>query len=156
MTAGHSGIVYGATTVAGGLSTTPPTQDRATVFAYDVKRNKKLWEVNPAASAKTISAVTTDACGRLWAIVDGDVLELDPRTGRTLRTLDTTAGQLALDDKGTTLYALVGGAHVVKVDTNRKKWQPLLDQLALRMVYNAGELIFSRDAELIAWRVAKK
>jgi hypothetical protein len=32
----------------------------------------------------------------------------------------------------------------------------LFDQTALRMVYNAGELIFSKDAELIAWRVAKR
>ncbi|MPZ81687.1 MAG: PQQ-binding-like beta-propeller repeat protein [Actinophytocola sp.] len=161
MTAGRPGVVYGGTTVAGGLSTTPPTQDRATVFAYDVVHGKKLWEVNPSAAAKTISAVTTDARGRLWAIVDGDVLELDTRTGRTLRTFDTTpghsqAGQLALDDKGRTLYALVGGEHVIKVDTNRKKWQPLLDQPALRMVYNAGELVFARDAELIAWRVSKR
>jgi len=161
MTAGRTGFVYGGTTVAGGLSTTPPTQDRATVFAYDVVRGEKLWEVNPSAFAKTISAVTTDRRGRLWAVVDGDVLQLDPRTGRTLRTLDTfaghsQAGQLALDEKGTTLYALVGGEHVVEVDTNRRTWRPLLDQPALRMVYNAGELIFSRDAELIAWRVAKR
>lgn len=161
LTAGRHDVVYGATTVAGGLSTTPPTQDRATVFAYDVRKNKKLWEVNPSAAAKTISAVTTDRHGRLWTIVDGDVLELDPRTGRTIRTLDTFAGhtgagQLALDDKGKTLYALVGGAHVVQVDTSSKHWQPLFDQTALRMVYNAGELIFARDAELIAWRVAKR
>jgi streptogramin lyase len=159
MTAGEHGIVYGATTVAGGLSTTPPTQDRATIFAYDVLRGTKLWEVNPAPAAKTISAVTRDARGRLWAIVDGDVLELDPRTGRTVRTLDTTAGhsgagQLALDDKGKTLYALVGGEHVVQVDTASGRWRPLLDQPALRMVYNAGELVFARDAELVAWRVA--
>jgi streptogramin lyase len=157
MTAGK-GVVYGATSVAGGLSTTPPTQDRATVFAYDVARGTKLWEANPSPAAKVISAVAVDARGRLWAIVDGDVLQLDPRTGRTLRVFDTFAGhtgagQLALDDEGTTLYALVGGAHVIKVDTDRKKWRPLFDQQALRMVYNAGDLVFSRDAELIAWRV---
>ena len=159
MTAGRGDVVYGSTTVAGGLSTTPPTQDAATVFAYDVRENKKLWEVNPSAAAKTISAVTTDECGRLWAVVDGDVLELNPRTGRTLRTLDTFAGhtgagQLAL--AGDTLYALVGGQRVVAVDTNTKRWRHLFDQTALRMVYNAGELIFSKDAELIAWRVAKR
>jgi streptogramin lyase len=161
LTAGEHGVVYGSTTVAGGLSTTPPTQDRATVFAYDVPRGRKLWEVNPSASAKTISTVTRDTNGRLWAIVDGDVLELDPRTGRTLRTFDTTAGhsqagQLALDEKGETLYALVGGSHVIEVNTNKRTWRPLLDQPALRMVYNDGELIFARDAELIAWRLPKK
>jgi hypothetical protein len=43
--------------------------------------------------------------------------------------------------------------HVVEVDTDSKKWRPLLDQQALRMVYNAGDLIFAKDAELIAWRV---
>ncbi len=153
------GIVYGTTTVAGGLSTTPTTQDRATVFAYDVVHGKKLWEVNPSADAKTISAITRDVHGRLWTVVDGDVLQLDPRTGRTLSTLDTTvdhsgSGQLALADDGTTLYALVDGEHVIKVDTDSRKWRPLLDQPALRMVYNAGQLIFAKEAELIAWQVA--
>jgi hypothetical protein len=99
-----------------------------------------------------------DDCGRLWAVVDGDVLQLDPRSGRTVRTLDTFAGhtgagQLAFDDTGRTLYALVGGSKVVQVDTGNGRWKPLFEQQALRMVYNAGELIFSRDAELIAWRV---
>lgn len=157
MTAG-SGVVYGATTVAGGLSTTPPTQDRATVFAYDVVHGRKLWEANPSASARTISAVTVDARGRLWAVVDGDVLRLDPRTGATQRAFDTYtghtgAGQLALDARGTTLYALVGGQHVVRVDTNSGKVRPLFDQTALRMVYNAGDLVFANGAELIAWHV---
>ncbi|NGN63624.1 PQQ-binding-like beta-propeller repeat protein [Streptomyces sp. A7024] len=159
LTAGD-GVVYGTTTVAGGISTTPPTQDKATVFAYDVATGKKLWEVNPSAKAKTISAITRDEAGRLWAIVDGDVLRLDPETGRTLHTLNTTegdgggAGQLALADDGSTLYAHVGGKHVIKVDTNSRKWQPLFDQPALRMVYNAGELLFAKDAELLAWKVA--
>ncbi|MFD2078109.1 Streptogramin lyase [Actinopolymorpha cephalotaxi] len=161
MTAGKHGIVYGATSVAGGLSTTPPTQESATIFAYDVFRNRKLWEVNPSATVKTISAVAVDSRNRLWAVVDGDVLELDPATGRTIRTFDTFAGhsaaaQLALDDTRTTLYALVGGTKVVLVDTNKQTWRPLLDQPALRMVYNAGELIFARDAELIAWQVPKR
>ncbi|MEV6104271.1 PQQ-binding-like beta-propeller repeat protein [Streptomyces sp. NPDC051940] len=155
---GRDGIVYGTTTVAGGLSTTPPTQDRATVFAYDVTSGRTLWEANPSPAARTISAITLDARGRLWSVVDGDVLQLDPRTGRTLRTLDTTAGhtgagQLALDETGTTLYGLVGGKDVLAVDTDTGKWRPLFQQTALRMVYNAGELVFARDAELIAWRV---
>ena len=155
LAAGERNVVFGSTTVAGGLSTTPPTQDRATIFAYDVQKNKKLWEVNPSSFAKTISAVAVDDCGRLWAVVDGDVVQLDPRTGRTIRTLDTFAGhtgagQLAFGDRGE-LYALVGGSKVVRVDGGR--WKPLFEQQALRMVYNAGELIFSRDAELIAWRV---
>jgi streptogramin lyase len=156
----RDGIAYGTTSVAGGLSTTPPTQDRATVFAYDVATGKKLWEVNPSATAKSINAITFDANGRLWTVVDGDVLRLDPGTGRTLQRLDTTAGatgaaagQLALGGDGTTLYALVGGKHVVKVDTNSKKWQPLLDQTALRMVYNDGQLVFANGAELVSWKV---
>lgn len=91
---------------------------------------------------------------------DGDD-DLGLATGRTIRTFDTFAGhsaaaQLALDDSRTTLYALVGGTKVVLVDTNKQTWRPLLDQPALRMVYNAGELIFARDAELIAWQVPKR
>lgn len=158
MTTDGRHAVFGGTSVAGGLSTTPPTQDRATIFGYDVLRHKKLWEVNPSATAKGIPAVTVDHRGRLWAIVDGDVLQLDPRTGRTLRTLDLTAGhsgsgQLALDDTGRTLYAHIGGVHVVAVNTEDGTSRPVLDQPALRMVYNNGQLIFAQDAELIAWQL---
>lgn len=153
---GRDGVVFGSTTIAGGLSTTPPTQDRATVFAYDVRTRRLLWQANPSPSAGSIPAVRTDRHGRLWALVDGDVLRLDPRTGRTLRTLDTLAGhsssgQLAVGDK---LYALVDGSRVVAVDPDSSRWRPLLDQPAERMIYNAGELFFAHGAELVAWKVS--
>lgn len=159
LTAGRHGVVYGATTVAGGLSTTPPTQTEATVFAYDVVHDKKLWEAHPSATAKSITAVQVDGLGRLWTVVDGDVYRLDPRTGKTLKVLDTSPGtssataaaQLAVT--GHTMYALVGGKHVVEVNTANGKWQPLFDQPALRMVYNGGDLVFANGAELIVRRV---
>lgn len=154
----YNGVVYGSTSVAGGLSTTVPTQAQATIFAWDIQRRQLLWEVNPSTSAKIIPAVQSDAYGHLWAVVDGDLLQIDPRTGRTIRTLDTTpgvasSGQLALDDKGKTLYALLGGSRVVIVNTASAKWRHLLDQQALRMVWNDGELIFSNGPELVAWKV---
>jgi len=158
LTTGRDGIVFGSTSTAGGLSTTPPTQDRATVFAYDVRQGRLLWQANPSPAARTIPAVTTDARGSLWALVDGDVLQLDPETGRTLRTLDTTtghssSGQLTLGAKGKVIYALVDGSRVVTVDTGSGRWSPLLEQPAERMVYNSGELFFAHGADLIAWKL---
>lgn len=155
-TAGRNGIVYGSTTIAGGLSTTPPTQHEATIFAYDVSHRRLLWQVNPKAGVGSIPAVSTDGHGRLWALVDGDVVQLDPKNGRTKKTIDTddghsSSGQLALDGK--TLYALTDTEHVVAVDTDNHKWRPLLTQPAERMIYNAGELFFAHGAELVAWKV---
>jgi streptogramin lyase len=158
LTTGRDGIVLGSTSIAGGLPTTPSTQDRATVFAYDVRQGRLLWQANPSPAAGTIPAVTTDGHGGLWALVDGDVLQLDPETGRTLRTLDTTnghssSGQLALDENGKVLYALVDGSHVVSVDVGSGRWRPLFEQPAERMAYNSGELFFAHGADLIAWKL---
>ena len=64
----HCGIVYGGTSIAGGLTTTPPTREAGTVFAWDVAGKKKLWEVVPVAKAATVSAVTMGPDGLLWGV----------------------------------------------------------------------------------------
>lgn len=150
---GSSPVVYGVTTVAGGLSTTPPTQASATVFAYDVTTDAVLWEAHPD-GAKTYQAIQMDAAGQLWMIATGKVLQLDPRTGAVVRTIDTgVTGSfelLALGEDGRSLYAMTGGSRVTLIDTLTGEATHLFDQAGSKMVHTNGELVFAVDTELVA------
>lgn len=153
---GSSPVVYGTTTVAGGIATTPTTQSEATIFAFDTATGQVLWQINPSA-AKAYQAITVDGAGRLWAIAAGRVLQLDRATGAILRTIETGASgsfeRLTLNDDGTTLYALTGGSTVTMIDTATGRSVELLTQRASEMVYTNGELVFAQEATLLAWKV---
>ncbi|HZX08035.1 hypothetical protein [Kribbella sp.] len=86
------GIVYGGTSIAGGLPTTPPTRDAGTVFAWDVTGKKKLWETVPVPGAATVSSVTFGPDGLLWGVAGKTVFALSPGNGKLKRsfTLGTT------------------------------------------------------------------
>ena len=80
----RQGIVYGGTSIVGGLSTTPPTRDAATVFAWDVAKSKKLWETVPVPGAATVSSVTFGPDGLLWGVAGKTVFAVDPHSGKVL------------------------------------------------------------------------
>ncbi|MDX3002463.1 hypothetical protein PWY87_12330 [Kribbella solani] len=86
------GIVYGGTSIAGGLTTTPPTRAAGTVFAWDVTGKKKLWETVPVPGAATVSSVTIGPDGLLWGVAGKTVFALAPDSGKLKKsfTLGTT------------------------------------------------------------------
>ncbi|MGW6278305.1 hypothetical protein [Kribbella sp. NPDC055071] len=86
------GIVYGGTSIAGGLTTTPPTRTAGTVFAWDVKRSRKLWETVPVPGAATVSSVTIGPDGLVWGVAGKTVVAMDPGCGKVVKsfTLGTT------------------------------------------------------------------
>ncbi|TDW98726.1 hypothetical protein EV647_3454 [Kribbella sp. VKM Ac-2566] len=87
----HCGIVYGGTSIVGGLATTPPTREAGTVFAWDVAK-KKLWETVPVPKAATVSSVTMGPDGLLWGVAGKTVFAVAPDTGKLKKsfTLGTT------------------------------------------------------------------
>jgi streptogramin lyase len=89
----RGGIVYGGTSIVGGLATTPPTRTDGTVFAWDVRRAKKLWETVPVPGAITVSAVTMGPDGLLWGVAGKTVFAVDPRWGKVVKSyvLGTTS-----------------------------------------------------------------
>lgn len=65
---------------------TDPILPEATVVAFDLRRNRTLWEVAPLPGAQSYSDVLTYR-GRLYATTDdGRLAVLDPRTGKVLAT----------------------------------------------------------------------
>ncbi|TCC35409.1 hypothetical protein [Kribbella speibonae] len=88
----HCGIVYGGTSIAGGLTTTPPTREAGTVFAWDVAKKKKLWETVPVPGRATVSSVTIGPDGLLWGVAGKTVFAVAPDSGKLKKsfTLGTT------------------------------------------------------------------
>lgn len=82
--AASGSVVYGGTSRWGGLGATP-TQPSAKVFAFDAATGRKLWEVAPVAGADAFGAVAFGPNGSLWAAYGPALVELDPRTGATIR-----------------------------------------------------------------------
>ncbi len=75
---------------------TEPILPEATVVAFDLSRNRSLWEVAPLVGAQSYSDVLVYR-GRLYATTDdGRLAVLDPRTGKVLSTVVIGTGQSRL------------------------------------------------------------
>lgn len=84
----HDGIIYAATSIAGGTNTSPISGTSAVVFAYDVAARKIIATFDPAqygfkTSVPTISGIELDANGNLWCVVSETLftLTLNKETG---------------------------------------------------------------------------
>jgi outer membrane protein assembly factor BamB len=89
------GIAYLGGATRNSLGTTPIVPE-ATVVAFDLTRNRKLWEAAPVSGAQAYSDVLPYR-GRLYVGTDtGKVAVLDPRTGKTLSTATVGTSQSSL------------------------------------------------------------
>ncbi|KQU68207.1 hypothetical protein ASC58_11615 [Phycicoccus sp. Root101] len=79
-------LVYGSTSRWGGLGSRP-SEGPPSVFAYDADQRRLLWTVTPDPAAQSIGSVLHDEEGRLWAASRNRIFQLDPATGRTIRTI---------------------------------------------------------------------
>ncbi|MFI5713561.1 hypothetical protein [Kribbella sp. NPDC051620] len=114
--AADHGIVYGGTSITGGLSTTPPTRAEGTVFAWDVRHSRKLWET-PIAGAGTVSSVAIGPDGLLWGVAGKTIFAVDTLRGRLKRRFDvgsTTAGGDIVATRDA-LYAGIDGTKLYKL-----------------------------------------
>jgi sugar lactone lactonase YvrE len=80
----RDGIVYGATSAFGGTST---PAGEAAAFAYDIATDSVLWRTTPVAGDLALGSITFDGAGRLWGLSPDTLFELDPATGRTVRSV---------------------------------------------------------------------
>lgn len=107
-------VVYGGTSRWGGLGATP-TQPSAKVFAYNASTGRLLWQVAPAAGTEAYGAVVIGPAGTLWAAGGTTLVELDPATGKTLRTvmLQSQGAQTTPVFRNTALASVNGLIYVV-------------------------------------------
>ncbi|MEK4522496.1 hypothetical protein MKX96_12810 [Psychrobacillus sp. FSL W7-1493] len=82
------GLIYGSTTVRGGLDI-PPSTSKAKMFIWDMESEQKLKEFEldiPELDAPPIiSGLTFDDNGTLWGAVDGIIFAMDPATQEVIK-----------------------------------------------------------------------
>ncbi len=74
------GILYGGTTIWGGIGAVPTTKD-AKFFAFDVKTKTKLFETVIADDKRTITTVEVGPDGKIWGMSEGFLFKYNPETG---------------------------------------------------------------------------
>ncbi len=150
--AARKGIVYGGTSIVGGLATTPPTRTDGTVFAWDVKRSRKLWETVPVPGAITVSSVVFGPDGLLWGVAGKTVFAVEPKHGKVVRSyvLGTTTSSGDIVATRDAVYVSIDQNKIFKVDRRPNKAPTLLLEQAHRRlgVQNDCQLLFSYGASL--------
>ncbi len=78
------GLLYGSTTVAGGLGI-EPTETDAKIFVWDIDNGEKIEEFVPnipgvTTQPKMISGMSLGPDGLLWSAADGTIFAIDPDT----------------------------------------------------------------------------
>ncbi|PZF82920.1 hypothetical protein [Jiangella anatolica] len=76
----RDGVLYGATSVFGGVGGPRPTETDAVVFAYDIEQRRKLWEIVPMPGEGAIGELAFDESGKLWSHTTVSVFRLDVAT----------------------------------------------------------------------------
>ena len=96
---------------------TDPILPEATVVAFDLRRNRVLWETAPLPGAQTYSDLVLYR-GRLYATTDdGRLAVLDPRTGKLLTSATLGTGQSRLTIARSGLYG-TDNKRVFKITPN--------------------------------------
>ncbi|MGI2297323.1 S-layer homology domain-containing protein [Paenibacillus sp. GXUN7292] len=86
----ETGLLYGSTTVWGGIST-EPTESYAKIFIWDVAESKLVDEFVPGIAQqnnigpKTIGALSFGADGLLWGAAYGTLFAMDPDTHQIVK-----------------------------------------------------------------------
>ncbi len=91
----HDGILYAATSIAGGTNSSPVSGTSAVVFAYDVAARKIIATFDPLeygfkGPVPTISGIELDDNGNLWCVVSETLFTL---------TLNKEAGSFTYNEK---------------------------------------------------------
>lgn len=157
------GVVVVGSWIFGGTGSGSAPQSEGTVFAYDVVRDRVLWERKPVPGAKGYAAVLSGGPGQLWVIGDSTLAELNPVTGHTRRTvrLGEPAGgggtwpvhvaSLQPVPEKKALYAKAGGRFWC-VDTRTLAATDLgLTGFGLFTALPDGDLVLSQEERLLRW-----
>src|SRR5690606_20868421 len=72
------GLVYGGTSVFGGMGVTPKAKE-AELFIWDVKEKKKVFSTVPAPGKPAVCQLHVGPDGNIWGLAGGVVFVFDPK-----------------------------------------------------------------------------
>ncbi|WP_205500077.1 hypothetical protein [Rufibacter psychrotolerans] len=81
----HNGLVWGGTTIFGGLGA-KPTQKEGKVFAWDPVKKEKIAEFSPVPGTLAITCLVNGLDGKIWGFADGIIFAFDPKTQKVEKT----------------------------------------------------------------------
>ena len=138
----RDGLIYGTTSVWGGLSSTPDFTKPAKIFVFDTKEGKVIKEFTPkipgVENPTWIGSIAFDKNGKLWFATGGNLCSINIDTEEIIDNFkfsdyeySTTTHTwrpyyIRFDSEGR-LYVNINGVQVVDVDT--LKTQSLVDEV---------------------------
>lgn len=162
----RDGVVYGATSVWGGLGSVP-TQDEARVFAFDIATGEKTLELVPElpgdVPARHLGALTFGPDGLLWGAGWGTIFAMDPDTLEVVRSAEVYPTDwdsfshrwrpisLRWGQDGL-LYTTLGDSLTV-VDPETLEHTRLVEETPLMTVGPDGHLYYTAGADLMRIQV---
>ncbi|GIL28112.1 hypothetical protein NUM_33660 [Actinocatenispora comari] len=151
------GLIYGGTSVWGGLGSTP-TQTEAKLFAFDPATGTKVWEGVPVPGEKAITKLIVGPDGHLWGGTSGSLFEFDPVSRTVLRTIEIVPFDWNVDHVWRSVHlafapdgSLCGNfrATIACVDTATGSVQTLVtDADDVWTMGSDGTIYFGRGSEL--------
>ena len=73
-----NGLLYGGTTIDGGLGTTAPAADAGKLFVFDTRANKKILELTPNPTGRDVSGLLVAPDGLIWGVAEDVIFKYDP------------------------------------------------------------------------------
>lgn len=80
-----SKTIVGGTTISGGLGI-KPSQKEAVLFGWDIKEEKKVFEIVPVPGAAAITGLINGPDGNVWGMADGVLFVFDVKARKVLST----------------------------------------------------------------------
>jgi streptogramin lyase len=152
-----NGLVYGGTSVSGGLGITP-TETEAKLFIFDPAKKEKIYETIPLPGEKGIGALAFDDEGNLWGMSPGKIFKFDPLTREVVQTKELfpfnwngvghywRGAFLQLDTDGNFYGSTLG--KLFKFNPTTWEVEILNNDAALFAKDRNGNLYFSRGTDL--------
>lgn len=79
----RDGILFGGTTIHGGLGV-EPTEKEGKLFLWDVKKGNKVFDTVPVPGKRGVSALRFGPDGNLWGWAEGTLFIFDPKERRVI------------------------------------------------------------------------
>ncbi len=106
----HNGVVYGGTSIYGGLGSTP-TETEGKLFAWDVAENKMLYTITPVPSKPAVTQLLTRPDGTIWGLAGSTLFIFDPEKREVVFTTEVVDGAGARWREGSLVNGVDGNVY---------------------------------------------